>query len=356
MKILLRLAACVISGLALVLGCAANPQPESPQSPPPGSASTEPGRLTTRRPGEFKQPGQNPFTGAGWYVDPYSSAAGKANALRKERPADAALIDKIAKYGGADWIGSWTAYVGDWVRRRTTAIEKEGALPLYIVYNIPGRDCGQYSAGGLKNAEEYQKWILDMARGIGDRKAVVVLEPDALGLLKQCLTEPAQQERLALLKFAVQTFNQLPWTYVYLDGGHSAWLPAEEAAARLKAAGVEEAQGFALNTSNYRATEELIEYGKKVSALLGGKHFVIDTSRNGNGPPTVTDPKSEESWCNPPGRALGSPPTSETADPSCDAYLWLKKPGESDGTCNGGPKAGEWYAERALELARNARF
>jgi endoglucanase len=185
---------------------------------------------------------------------------------------------------------------------------------------------------------------------------VVVLEPDALGLLKQCLSEPAQQERLGLLKFAIQTFNQLPATYVYLDGGHSAWLPAEEAAARLKAAGVEEAQGFALNTSNYQATEKLIGYGKQVSALLGGKHFVIDTSRNGNGPPTVADQKSEDNWCNPPGRALGSPPTSETADPLCDAYLWLKKPGESDGTCNGGPKAGEWYAERALELARNAKF
>jgi endoglucanase len=161
---------------------------------------------------------------------------------------------------------------------------------------------------------------------------------------------------LDLLRFAIQTLNQLPHTYVYVDAGHSAWLPAEEAATRLKAAGAEEAQGFSLNVSNYQGTAELIAYGKQVSAVLGAKHFVIDTSRNGNGPPQVANPNSENNWCNPPGRALGSPPTSQTADPLCDAYLWLKKPGESDGTCNGGPKAGEWYAERALELARNAKF
>jgi endoglucanase len=345
MKMMLRSICSAVAGAATVLACASNPEPSSPR------ASAQLGK-----PGELKEPGKNPFAGAKWFVDPYSNAVSKANAVRKDKPDQAALIDKIAKFGGADWVGSWTAYVGDWIRRRTTAIEKQGALPLYVVYNLPGRDCGQYSAGGMARGDAYKQWIVDLAHGIGDRKAVVVLEPDALGQLKQCLSEPEQQERLALLTFAIQTLNQLPATYVYLDGGHSAWLPAEEAAARLKAAGVNEAQGFSLNTSNYRATGELIEYGKKVSALLGGKHFVIDTSRNGNGPPTVADSKSEDNWCNPPGRALGSPPTSETADPVCDAYLWLKKPGESDGTCNGGPKAGEWYGERALELAKNARF
>jgi endoglucanase len=314
------------------------------------------GPATTKQPGEFKKPGENPFTGAKWYVDPYSNAMSQAKTLRQKNPADAALIDKIAKYGGADWIGAWTSFVGDWIRRRTTAIEKEGALPLYILYNIPKRDCGQYSAGGIEKGQAYQKWIEDIARGLGDSKAVVVLEPDALGQLKQCLSDADQKERLGLLRFAIQTFNQLPHTYVYVDGGHSAWLPAEEAATRLKAAGAEEAQGFSLNVSNYQGTAELIAYGKQVSALLGGKHFVIDTSRNGNGPPQVADSNSENNWCNPPGRALGSPPASETADPLCDAYLWLKKPGESDGTCNGGPKAGEWYAARALELARNAKF
>jgi endoglucanase len=85
---------------------------------------------------------------------------------------------------------------------------------------------------------------------------------------------------------------------------------------------------------------------------VGGKHFVIDTSRNGNGPYTQGDPAQR--WCNPPGRALGETPTTKTADPLVDAYLWIKRPGESDGTCKGGPKAGEWWASYALALAENS--
>ncbi|RKN54957.1 endoglucanase, partial [Streptomyces klenkii] len=84
------------------------------------------------------------------------------------------------------------------------------------------------------------------------------------------------------------------------------------------------------------------------SELLGGAHFVIDTSRNGNGPYEGTD----EPWCNPPGRALGDAPTAGTGDPLVDAYLWIKRPGESDGECRGGPPAGQWWPEYALALAR----
>ena len=72
---------------------------------------------------------------------------------------------------------------------------------------------------------------------------------------------------------------------------------------------------------------------------------MIDTSRNGNGPYTEGDP--EENWCNPPGRALGEAPDDETRRAGLvDAYVWVKRPGESDGTCKGGPKAGRrWYPE-----------
>ena len=44
----------------------------------------------------------------------------------------------------------------------------------------------------------------------------------------------------------------------------------------------------------------------------------------------------------------------KTADPLVDAYMWIKRPGESDGTCRGGPEAGEWFQKYALELAGNA--
>ncbi len=63
--------------------------------------------------------------------------------------------------------------------------------------------------------------------------------------------------------------------------------------------------------------------------------------------------RSSPRWCNPPGRALGATPrTSLTADPSVDAYLWIKRPGESDGPCDGGPSAGTFWADYALGLAQ----
>jgi endoglucanase len=157
-----------------------------------------------------------------------------------------------------------------------------------------------------------------------------------------------------LLRYAIGKLAALPATTIYLDAGHSAWVPAPEMARRLRAAGIERIRGFALNVSNYRATEELLAYGREISHRVGGKRFIIDTSRNGNGPPAGLEPSDAGNWCNPDGRALGAPPTTETGDPLCDAFFWIKAPGESDGTCNRGPSAGAWWPQRALELARNA--
>lgn len=37
-----------------------------------------------------------------------------------------------------------------------------------------------------------------------------------------------------------------------------------------------------------------------------------------------------------------------------DAFLWVKRPGESDGACRGAPSAGTFVAQNAIDLARNA--
>jgi endoglucanase len=254
--------------------------------------------------------------------------------------------ERIAQYSQALWLGEWNSNVYRKVRFVVDQASAKGEVPTFILYNVPGRDCGQHSAGGLKTKEAYQRWVRKVAAGIGDRAAIVVLEPDALGLLEKenCLSKEQQAERLFLLHDAIKVLRQNPKNIVYLDGGHSRWHPVEEQARLLKMAGVEDANGFALNTSNYRSMEELLPFGKKLSELLGGAHYVIDTSRNGAGPYGTE-------WCNPPGRKLGLPPTTETADPNCDAYLWLKRPGESDGSCNGAPAAGAFWDKQAIELA-----
>jgi hypothetical protein len=72
-------------------------------------------------------------------------------------------------------------------------------------------------------------------------------------------------------------------------------------------------------------TEDEIGYGEAISGLTNGSHYMIDASRYGAGPA----PDSDVDWCNPSGRALGTPPTAATAGAHADAYLWIKRPGES---------------------------
>lgn len=301
---------------------------------------------------EPKTAPDNPLAGAHLFVDPESNAMGryKYYSQIKPEPDKAALLEKIAFVPQALWMGEWNSDIFRAVEHLVERAKDDGAVAVMIAYNIPNRDCGQHSKGGLSSKEAYQRWIRNVAAGIGSDSAVVVLEPDALGHFQECLSEQQKDERMFLLGDAVRVLRRNQATAVYLDAGHARWVPAEQMAERLKKAGIEHANGFALNTSNYVSTEENVEYGKKLSALLGGKHFVIDTSRNGAGP--YEEAKTpDESWCNPPGRKIGAAPTTATGEPLCDGYLWLKRPGESDGECEGGPRAGVFWDEMAFGLA-----
>lgn len=290
----------------------------------------------------------DPFAGRELFVDPDAAAAREADRLRDSDPQRAALFDRIGDRPQADWFGDelTPAAVHDAVATRTATIRRAGALPVFVAYAIPARDCGQHSAGGVGSPAAYRDWIQAFASGLDGAPAVVVLEPDALAQL-DCLAPAARQDRLALLRYAVGTLGAAGAS-VHLDAGHSGWHPAATMAQRLRAAGVEEARGFALNVSNHRWTDTEVAYARDLSARTDGARAVIDTSRNGRGP------APDGQWCNPDGRGLGPAPTTATADPVVDAYLWVKRPGESDGTCNGGPPAGEWWPAAAEGLAARA--
>ena len=286
----------------------------------------------------------NPFAGKRLFVDPNSQAKRQAETLRRSRPQDAALLRMIAQQPTARWLGDWARDIRAEVDAAVSTIVRTGALPVFVAYNIPGRDCGSYSAGGARGSDAYRKWIRDFATGLRGRNAVVILEPDALAGM-DCLDAARQRERLAMLSEAVAALKAQNAS-VYIDAGNARWKSPDIMAARLKQAGIANAAGFALNVSNYMASSANIAYGEKISKLVGGKHFLIDTSRNGLG--TTTE------WCNPRGQALGVAPTTNTGHPLVDAFLWVKQPGESDGTCRGGPSAGSWWNEIAIELARAA--
>lgn len=286
----------------------------------------------------------NPLAGKPFYVDPISAAVRAA----KGSPELTAIANTPAAY----WLdeafpaGKATSTVA----RIAGSAQSAGSMPVFALYAIPHRDCGSFAAGGFASAAGYKQWIDAIAAGLGSMPAAFILEPDALDMA-DCLSADQRQERFGLMRYAVDTLTANPAAVVYIDGGHSRWLPAEEIANRLNQVGISKARGFSLNTSNFYTTSEEIGYGEAVSALTGGSHYVIDTGRNGAGPA----PESPLNWCNPSGRALGSAPTTNTAGAHADAYLWVKRPGESDGSCNRGePYAGSFVNSYAIELVRNA--
>jgi endoglucanase len=131
---------------------------------------------------------------------------------------------------------------------------------------------------------------------------------------------------------------------VYFDVGHSAWLTPAEAVERLRGADIaNSADGIATNVSNYRYSRDEIAFAKSVLNGLGDSRMkaVIDTSRNGNGP-------LGDEWCDPAGRAIGTPSTTNTGDAQIDAFLWIKLPGEADGCIAG---AGQFVPQRAYDMA-----
>jgi endoglucanase len=286
----------------------------------------------------------NPLAEAPFYVNPTSAAMRAAQTADPPSPE----LTAVANTPQAYWIvpGSSGATVAKYVGDAQAA----GAMALLAIYGIPHRDCGSFAAGGFATAADYKGWIDGVAADLSTAPAAVILEPDALAMAG-CLSSAQRQERFDTMRYAVDTLTRNPATAVYIDAGHSRWHSAEEMAGMLNQAGVDHARGFSLNTANFYTTDEEIGYGEAISGLTNGSHYVIDTSRNGAGPA----PDSRLNWCNPNGRALGTPPTAATAGAHADAYLWIKRPGESDGTCdNGDPPAGNFVNQYAINLARNA--
>jgi endoglucanase len=310
----------------------------TPSTPAPTTSTPAPTASPTASPTGTVATG-NPLAGDTFY-GPNTGAA--AAATQPGRTAEeAALLSELARVPTALWLGAWSGDVTATVRQEVAAARAAGAVPVFVTYNVPGRDCGGYSAGGVDSSAAYLQWVQAVAAGIGTAEAVVVVEPDALA---QLCGDPAA--RLSMLRTAVGLLEANTNTRTYLDAGHANWIDAATMAERLRAAGSAQADGFALNVSNFVTTASNVSYGQQVSTLLGGAHFVVDTSRNGNGPGS--------DWCNPPGRAVGQRPTSQTGQVGVDAFLWVKRPGESDGECNGGPAAGTFWASYAIGLMRGA--
>jgi endoglucanase len=281
-------------------------------------------------------------------VNSNSPALKQALDWKSSRPADAAIMQKIGNQSAGIWFGGWNADLKGDVERVMMKAKETNSIPTLVAYNIPARDCGGYSSGGANSIKSYSDWMNRFSAGIGSGKAIVILEPDSLAGIT-CLSNSMQTDRYAMLKNAVSVLKtKNPNAKIYIDAGHANWIDSTTMSSRLIKSGLSGSVGFSLNVSNFVSTDDNIKYGQALSQKTNGAHFVIDTSRNGLG--------SNGEWCNPSGRALGQSPSLSTGKSLVDAYLWIKPVGESDGSCNGGPSAGSWWAEYALDMAKRANY
>jgi endoglucanase len=238
-----------------------------------------------------------------FYVPPPNHGAIKqiAQLIKSHDKADARLIGKMIATPQAAWFeGGTPKSVRKEVKLTVKLAAARHTVPVLVAYNLPFRDCSQYSAGGAANTEEYLAWIDGFASGIGNAKAVVILEPDGLGIipynidingnLEWCQpadADPATaaSDRYEALNAAVDRLMQQPNVSVYLDGTHSGWLGVGDAAKRLVGAGVQRASGFFLNVSNYQYSERLEKYGTWIAKCIW---FATDPGSWGN---------SHFDWC-----------------------------------------------------------
>jgi endoglucanase len=183
--------------------------------------------------------------------------------------ADAQLIRSMIETPQAVWFTSGTPKgVEQDVKNTVQRADGKDAVPVLVAYNVPGRDCAQYSAGGAATGDDYKAWIDGFAAGLGDHKVVVILEPDGLALLPTDCGQPDTYGRVALINYAAHALLRDPNAAIYLDAGHSAWHSVGDMAVRLVAGGVQDVQGFFLNVSNYQFTANSIQYGTWVSNCI----------------------------------------------------------------------------------------
>ena len=266
----------------------------------------------------------------------------------------------------------------------------------------------------------------------------------------QCDTMKANGNYVNGVGYAVGKLGAVPNVYNYIDAGHHGWLGWDDnfnatvqlmcQAASASGSTPGKVTGFIANTANYSALKELyftantvvggrplrevaggwVDWNRYVDELGYAQAFrqqadsqcfdsnigmLIDTSRNGWGgsarptrASTSTDPVTFMNqsridrrihlgnWCNQSGAGLGERPKA-APEPGIDAYVWIKPPGESDGsstaipndegkgfdrmcdpTYTGNPRnqnnlsgalanaplSGKWFSAQFQEVMRNA--
>ncbi|MBP2326859.1 cellulose 1,4-beta-cellobiosidase [Kibdelosporangium banguiense] len=409
----------------------------------------------------------NPYSGAGVYVNPDWSAKASAEpgGSRIANQPTAVWMDRIAAIQGTTGARGLRAHLD-------TALTQAAGRPFVfqvVIYNLPGRDCAALASNGELKPDELPKYksqyIDPIAAILGDAKyanlrIVAVIEIDSLpNLVTNVSPRPTQTPQCDVMKangnyvngvgYALAKLGALSNVYNYIDAGHHGWLGWDDnfsasaqlfaTAARASGSTVNNVHGFISNTANYgilkepyftindnvggksvreskwvdwnRYTDE-VSYAQAFrqeavrAGFPSGVGMLIDTSRNGWGGsarPTGPGPRTGTvddfvnggrldrrihlgNWCNQAGAGIGERPKA-APESGIDAYVWIKPPGESDGsskeianeegkgfdrmcdpTYPGNPRnnnnmsgakadaplSGHWFSAQFQELLRNA--
>ena len=231
--------AAILGAAAVGLGCA-----DDSTSGTPGTTESTPVVATAITPASKAAPSRtlSPHTRFSVRVPDQDAVKQIASELKGRDLPDAIKLGAMAATPQAAWFTSGTPQqVQTDVSKTMCQAAETRTVPVLVAYNIPFRDCAQYSAGGALDTASYEAWIDGFAAGIGNRQAVVILEPDSLGIIpwigdgcqptvtdSSGTTTPAPGAdpvtRYAQLNYAVDKLAAAaPNALVYLDGVDGTW-------------------------------------------------------------------------------------------------------------------------------------
>jgi endoglucanase len=152
------------------------------------------------------------------------------------------------------------------------------------------------------------------------------------------------------MRYAVDTLTRNPATAVYIDGGHSRWVSAEDMAGSAQRRGC--GQGAGLQPQHRELLHHRREMGLRGTRFRDDRRFALRDRHVAQRRRTHDDTMY---WCNPSGRALGAAPTPRPETATSTAFLWVKRPGESDGIVRSRRTLGSTFVSQyAINLASNA--
>lgn len=257
--------------------------------------------------------------------------------------SDKALINVLVKTPTAAWYDGVSGNGNDadgtnaqdnlrWSKTYLTNAKNAGKVPQIVLYGIPGRDCGNHSAGGQATADAYKAWVNAVSTQVGQDKAVVIVEPDAISY---CGSATVRAEWAPLLTYVGQTFKaNNPNAALYLHAG-SGQLDQNDAASAVMDAGIANMRGFATNVAGLSSTKNVESWSNQFIKTLEAKgvknmHYVVDTARSGLDHPRNAG--ADYNSCNNFNAVAGELPTNKVPNFNEDGYLWIKGAGASDGT------------------------